>query len=209
MSEQAQRPNGSNDLGAGSGMIDALAALGVTVLAILGLAGLYRGLLAAVAVIVLGVALVSLGAAVVARYANMTSGQIELGGGIAIEILGGVTAIILGLLALLQVASVDLVAIAIIVLGGALLLGGNILSRIDRIGQAGSVQGRQAAREAIVATAGVQALVGGVGVTLGILAVVGIQREILILVALLAFGVALLLSSAAVTGRLLNLMRAA
>ena len=84
-----------------NGMIEGLAGIGIAVLAILGLAGLADDWLAAVAVAVTGVALVALGASVVAHFAEAGAGA---GGGIGVEILGGMVAVILGILALLDVS---------------------------------------------------------------------------------------------------------
>lgn len=173
-----------------NGMIEGLAGIGVAVLAILGLAGLLSNELAAVAVIVTGVALASIGAAVAARYPDGS------GGGVGVGLLGGIVAVVLGILALLDVSRTELLGVAVIVIGASLLLG-------SRLGGSSG-----ASREAAVATASLQAMVGASGVALGILALSGIQTETLILVALLSFAGAILVGSAAVTGRMLTLIRA-
>lgn len=199
------------------GLVEAIAGIAVAVLAILGLAGLLPRTLAAIAVLVLGVALLSLGGAAVAQFTRLArapeggrTAVAELGGGgIAIEILGGLVLIILGILVLLDVAPLVLLSVAIVVAGASLLLGGSILARLGLIETAaGGTAAGPVVRVGVLATAGVQVLVGGAALVLGILALLGIQAEILILVALLTFGVAILLSNVAVAGKLLTLMRA-
>ena len=182
---------------AGGGMIEALAGLGVIILAVLGLAGLLEQTLAAVATIVLGVAFLALGAVVVAWYATAEGAPTS---GVAIELLGGLIAIILGILALLDVVPLILVAVAIVVLGASLLLGSSVMRRA--VATAGQAQ------EAVLATASAQALIGAAAIVLGILALVGIQREILILSALLALGAGVLMGSVAATTKLMRLVRA-
>jgi hypothetical protein len=180
-----------------NGMIEGLAAIAIAVLAILGLTS--KSLadeLASVATIVVGVALVAIGAEVISRYSAAAAAA---GGGIGIEVLGGLVVIVLGILALLDVSRVTLLAVAIIVVGGSLLLG-------SRLGAPGG-----ATRDAAIATASAQALVGATGVALGILALAGstTQPQItLILVALLGYAGAILLSSAAITGRVVTMVRA-
>jgi hypothetical protein len=51
-------------------------------------------------------------------------------------------------------------------------------------------------------------LIGAAAVVLGVLALVGIQREILILSALLALGAGVLMGSVAATTKLMRLVRA-
>ncbi|GIW05093.1 MAG: hypothetical protein KatS3mg059_1713 [Thermomicrobiales bacterium] len=181
----------------GGGMIEALAGLGVIILAVLGLAGLLEQTLAAVATIVLGVAFLALGAVVVAWYATAEGAPTS---GVAIELLGGLIAIILGILALLDVVPLVLVAVAIVVLGASLLLGSSVMRRA--VATAGQAQ------EAVLATASAQALIGAAAIVLGVLALVGIQREILILSALLALGAGVLMGSVAATTKLMRLVRA-
>jgi hypothetical protein len=205
-----RREEATVEIVTGGEMIDALAGLAVVALAILGLAGLAPQWLASVAMIAVGVALVSLGMATVARYAGVATepgAGTELGGGVGVELLGGVVAIVLGLLALLDVSRLNVLGAAIIVVGGALLLGGSVLRRLD-VATVSTARGQRAMREAILATAAVQALVGISGVALGILALTtATNPEVLILVALLAYGGAILLSSVGVTGRVLSLVR--
>jgi hypothetical protein len=193
MSETAVFTSSGQGASGSSGIVEGLAGLAVAILAILGLADTLPKTLASIATVVAGVALAALGAAVVASFSTMTSAS---GGGVGIEMLGGIVAVILGILALMDVAPWTLLSVAVVVIGASLLLG-------SRIGTETSA----AAGAALLATNSAQALVGVAGIALGILALVNIQAEILVLVALLAFGGAVLLSSAAVTGRMLTLIR--
>lgn len=202
--------------GAGS-MVEGIAGLGTVVLAIIGLAGVLPGLLAFIATIAIGVALLFQGGAMAARLSSlpveMSGERVEsmpLGGGMTAEFLGGVAGIVLGILALVGVAPVILVAIAAIVFGGALVLGTGVAASLNSLEMArlsGLTMYQQTAREVVSAAAGMQVFVGLGSITLGILALLGIAPLILVLVAMLALGAAVLLSSAAVSNRMLTIFR--
>ena len=180
-----------------NGIVEGLAAIAVAVLAILGLTGTLNDILASVATIVVGAALVAIGAEIISRFSAEAAAA--AGGGIGIEVLGGLVAIVLGILAILDVSRLILLAVAVVVVGASLLLG-------SRLGAAVG-----ATREAALATASAQALVGAAGIALGILALagsIGSQTQItLILVALLVYAGAILLSSAAITSRVVTMVR--
>jgi hypothetical protein len=109
---------------AGGSMIEAVGGVGALALAILGLAGILPLEFAAIAVICVGAALVFEGGAIGTRFSRLLSatgsgrlGAAELGGGMTAEFLGGAAGLVLGLLALLGVATGILIPVAAIVLG--------------------------------------------------------------------------------------------
>jgi hypothetical protein len=198
-------------------MVEGMAGLGAVVLAILGLAGVLPGVLACIATIAIGVALLFQGGTMAARLFSLPvalSGErveaVPLGGGMTAEGLGGVAGIVLGILAVVGVAPVLLVASAAIVFGGALVLGTGVAARLNALDMARWSElplYQQTAREVVAAAAGMQVFVGMGSLTLGILALLGMAPLILELVAMLALGAAVLLSSAAISSRMLSIFR--
>jgi hypothetical protein len=121
------------------------------------------------------------------------SGEAAAYGGF-VDALGGIAAIVLAIIGLSGVKPEVLVSISTIVFGAALLIqGGAMLSEFALI---------EATPDAYVATGGggISALflVGFAGIVLGVLALLGLQAAVLTAVAVIAFGVALLISSSAV-----------
>lgn len=202
----------------GGSLIEALAGVGAVVLAIVGLAGIWPAPLLSIATIVVGVALLFQGGAVAARYSRVVEevptrtdyAEAEVGGGISMELLGGVAGIVLGILALIDIVPATLVAIAAIVLGMALLLSSGVTAQlswlsIDHRGLHQMV--RRVAREAVQAAAAVQVLTGIAAAVLGILALINVHSLTLSLVAVLCLGAAVLLTGGAVSGRMFTLLR--
>jgi hypothetical protein len=196
-------------LAAGSA-VEALGGAAAAVLAILGLATLFPMTLSAVATIAVGAALLAEGAAIASRYARLLAaseqtrlGAVEIGGGMSAEFVGGAAGVVLGLLALLSVAPITLTAVAVIVFGGALLLGCGTVSRVSP--ESGAHTG--VGHEVVMAASGAQVLVGLGSIVLGIVALVGIVPETLILVALLSVGTTIVLSGSAIAARLATLLR--
>ena len=193
---------------------EALGGVAAIVLAILGLAGLVPIYLAAIAAIAVGVSFMFEGGVISARLVDLLEevggGQLdadELGSGLTAEFVGGSTGIILGILALLDLAPEVLVPAAIIVFGATLLLSGGGARRIGSIATRRDVSyevrmiANQVARKARAEAAGAQVLIGLGAAVLGILALVGFNPAVLSLVAFLALGAAILMSGTALTSR--------
>lgn len=202
---------------AGGSLVEAIGGVAAVVLAIVGLGSLTQGLfpvyMGSIAAIALGVALVFEGGAIMARYQRLwveSGGEhrttTELGGGMTVEVLGGLAGAVLGILALLGLLPVTLIAVAAVVFGCTLLLGSGATSRLNHLwlshhGYHPTAQ--RISREAVLAASGAQVLVGLAGAVLGILALIGIYPLTLSLVALLCMGGSVLLSGAAVGGRMM------
>jgi len=194
-----------------------LIAAGAAILAIIGLAGIYPGWLVAISCIVLGVSFLFEGGAIVARRSALlqetTEGRVqlaELGAGMTGETLAGLAGIVLGILSLAAVAPAILLPCAVIIFGAAMVIGSGANVRINDLAMAYRQEhpvARRLAREAVVATTGLQVLVGLGVITLGIIALVQIVPLVLSLVAMLAIGVMFLLSNAAIAGRMMNILR--
>jgi hypothetical protein len=201
---------------AGGSITEALCGAGAVVLAIIALAGTWPGYLASIATIVLGVAFVAQGGAIAARFSRLLhetaayewDQRTELGGGMGAELFGGTAGIVLGILGLIGVGTSVLIPIAVIVFGGTLLLGAGVNVDLGTLGTApGHERLAHVAREATMAASGTQALVGIGAIVLGIIALVGIDPVVVTLVALLVLGAAVLMSGAAISGRMLGAIR--
>ena len=174
------------------------------VLAIIALAGILPIGLMPIAVIGIGVSLVFEGGAVGARFSRLlaasgerAAGHTELSGGVTAEFMAGAAGIVMGVLALVGIAPLELSSAAVVLYGGALLLGSGIMSRLHYFeitsGQTNE-NVLQLARDAVAVSAGAQILAGLGAATLGILALAGINPMNLTLTGLLSLGVAILLS---------------
>jgi hypothetical protein len=199
---------------------EAIGAAAAIVLAIIGLAGLLTDPVMAVATIVLGAAVLMDAAGVSARYKRIVGAlsagedsrvaRAEIGGGISAGTIGGITGVVLGILALLGIAPTSLCSVALIVLGGALLFGSAEKKRLASLHTsrfALSDRTRHAIDEAIEAAAGGDLMVGIGAVVLGILALLGLAPATLVLVGYLGVGAALLLSGSAFGARMFGIVR--
>lgn len=201
---------------AGGSITEALAGLAAAALAIIALAGILPGYLAAIATIAVGVALLAQGGAVAARWSRLvaeTPGyqwdpRTELGSGMSAEILGGAAGIVLGILALVGIAPYILIPVALLAFGGAMLVGSGATADLGMMrGVDASSRLERATREVTVAASGTQMLIGIAAIVLGILALIGIDPLTLSLVGLLATGASILFSGSAVSSRMLGILR--
>jgi hypothetical protein len=189
-------------------------ACGSVVLAILGLAGVLREDLAAIAVIGLGVLLIFAGANVVLRYtellyeagATTNAHSTEVSRGITAEFIAGIAGVVLGILALLRIVPMTLMSSAVITYGATLLLTSRECAWLTSISKENEVV-QQLMHSMGMTVAGAQVLVGLGALVLGILGVIGIEPIILVLVALLAVGASMLLRSSFAGGFMQDLLR--
>jgi hypothetical protein len=127
-------------------------------------------------------------------YSSSTASGEAAGYGGFVDALGGIATIVLAVIGLSGVQSIDLLSIATIVFGAALLIqGGAMLTEFAQV---------EATPESrpVSAGGGLGALfgVGVAGIILGVLALLGVHADILDSVAIIAFGGALVVSSSAV-----------
>jgi len=169
--------------------------------------------LAAIAAIALGAAFTLAGIAVAAKFNRLTretggtrEDVAELGTGLTAELVGGVSVLVLGILALIQIVPVTLLSISAIVLGCTLLFGS---ATTDRLSQVGTLSAwvnpiaQQRTRKLASADAGLEILVGIAAVVLGILAVCGVGNPLVLgSIAFIAVGTQALISGLVVTGRM-------
>ncbi len=167
-----------------SAILESIGALATIALAVVGLAGVLSTIMAAIATIVLGAAILIEGGAFAARFSeglsrSGTTGQpLEWSEGLSAEFLGGLTGIILGVLAMLGTAPVTLLSVAALVYGVTFLLGGVAMGSHS------------------------QSVIGFGAVVLGLLAIVGLSPMPLTLAALVSLGASALLTGSAACARL-------
>jgi hypothetical protein len=193
--------------------------LALIVLAILALAGIDPPLLLAIATIVAGAALLFMSVAFASEFSNALalSGRAPLSpersNVWSAGSLGGAIGIVLGILALLDVAPATLMAVALIVFGAAVFLDFIMMSQARALRMTVSRGGEpfwpggEAARSAFSAAASSDMgslLFGFALVLLGIVALTGLNTEVLIAVALLGLGGYCFLKGTAVITQLLS-----
>lgn len=203
----------------GGSITESACAIGAGILAILSLAGLFITILEPISAIALGAALFLGGASVAMRYGRMLteiSGQhevtvAELGGGMTAELFGGLGGIVLGILALLHIVPAILIPVAVIVFGASLVIGCGSTARMSKLVVSGwnhlHDQARYIANEIVTAAAGAQLLAGLAGIVLGIIALVSVYAWTLSAVGLLCMSAAAMLGGAAISGRMMSLLR--
>jgi hypothetical protein len=125
------------------GLVDALGGAATVVLAIIGLAGTKADMLLAIATVVFGAALLIQSGTILSELTHMmfppgasTSAEEFSGGGLSTVFLVGMAGIVLGVLALLGIFPVELIAIAVIAFGGALVFGSNAVWSVHRMKRA-------------------------------------------------------------------------
>lgn len=212
---QAERRTLESLLGGtiGGGII----AVAAVVLSIIGLAGVYPRWLLSAATIAVGIAFLIEGAAIASRLSDLlhesTGGRVqmsELGGGVTGETLAGIVGIVLGILGALNVYPAVLLPIAAIIFGAGLIIGAGANIRINElvvVHREDHPMARNVIRQAVLATTGLQVLVGVAAIALGIIGLAGDYPITLSLVAMLAVGAAFLLSDTAVAGRVMTVLR--
>ena len=201
----------------GGALAETITGAGVVVVSIIGLAGFMPMIMLPIAIMGLGLSFLFEGGAVTSRLGNLISeaseGRIdiaELGGGLSAEFIAGFGGITLGILSLVHVVPMVLAPIAAIVFGGALVIGSGVKARISHLTISDRKEHRlvrEIAREVLIASSGVEVLVGMGAIALGILGVIRFLPVELTLVAVLSVGGMILLSGTALGGRMLSLFR--
>ena len=203
--------------GAG-GFTEALAGLAAVVLSIIGLAGIFSQELAAIGIIAVAAALLIEGGSIAARLyrSNARMGEsdvdsAEVRGGLGAESLTAVAGIALGILALLRVDPAVLLPVSAIVLGVGLLFGSAAADRVNSPRFAGPVPPDttgSVVRESVRMASGAHVLVGLAAIVLGIIGIASAASFVTFtLISVLCLGGALLLSGAAIGGRLVEALR--
>lgn len=201
-------------------MTEGAAGIAIIVLAIIGLANVSSPMLASIVTIVIGAGLMVEAFNATAEEGRALSAatgaaageeMAELGGRAMIDLMVGLTGLVLGILGVLGINAVHLVPAALIVYGGGLLLSGAIGAR-SPAQVTGTVEGqtRTVSYGGSAAASGFKSMVGIAAAVLGILAVIAGTAVgwVLTLVGFIAVGAALLMTSATFTGSVMRLFTA-
>jgi hypothetical protein len=197
-----------------SGLLaEAVGGIATIVLAVLALSGVSQEYLLPIATIVFGAALLIEGTSMATNFIHVLSADTgeaaQVGiNGVSAVLLGGVTGIILGVLALVGIAPGTLASAAIIVFGSALVLSSSAASSLNSIKLRALGGGAGPLGSIGASSAGAQVLAGVAVIVLGILALAGTagagggaahvgggsMRTVLDLVALMVSGAAILIT---------------
>ena len=220
MSEKAIQPHerSFDHILMSASALDLLGGTAGVILAILGLVHYAPTDMAAVSCIALGAALALNGgllaterSRVMARAHATTLEAAQFTGGVSLEAAAGLAAVVLGILTLLKIDATALMPVAALVLGVGTIFSSGVLARVNSAASAKAEDAsadRSASGEAAFPIA-FHVLVGLSAIVLSILALIGFVPLLLSLVAFLAIGVALILSGASVTNRMLDRSRPA
>jgi len=198
-------------------MTEGAAAIAVIVLAIIALAGVSTDALTSIAAIVIGVGLMVQAFNSAAEHSKMMTANAATGahaaafaGDVMVDCMCGLTGIVLGILALVGMGAAHLLPPALIVFGGALLIGGAVSMRATTL--PASASGSEAlgvTYQGSPAAGGMEILIGLAAIVLGILSMLMTGTWVLVLVGFIAVGAALLLASATFNGAVMRLFTAA
>jgi len=188
---------------------------------ILGIVGLAIGAahpdvpayLDAIAAIILGVSLMAGGAGFAVAYARLAArlegtatGQMT---GMNAGMFLGSAVVILGILAVLRVATVALVPVAVIVVGVGLIMSSGASIRLAMVEGELSADGpvaRRISEELAFATGSMRAIAGIAVVVLGIVALAGAYALVLTLAAMIVAGAAMLLNGNPLSSRMVGIL---
>jgi hypothetical protein len=194
------------------------AGIAAIVLAVIALAGISATALASIVTIVIGVGLMvqafnsaaERSKAIPASLASSAQSA-ELGGEVMVDLIAGLTGVVLGVLALVGINSAHLIPAALIIFGGALLLSGAIemMPRTVPIANTSGGQVQIASYQGSAATGGLEIMVGIAAIVLGILSLIFMASWVLVLVGFIAIGAAMLMVSATFSGAVTRLFAAA
>ena len=202
------------------GLADAIGGIATIVLAIVALGGVRPEIVLPIAVIVFGATLLIQGGTMLSEYASISSpvgatsaSSEQFGvGGLSNLFLVGVAGIVLGILALVGIATGPLAAISVIAFGTALLLSSNAVRHLSmlqtsRSGAPRAGNGEILASELASGSASVQMLAGLAAMVLGVLAVAGINPNMLTPAALIVLGGTIIVTGSALAGLVIGFMR--
>jgi len=204
---------------AGGSIAEAVGGIAVGVLAIISLAATVpSAVLTSIATIVLGIVLLAEGGTIVAEFSRLVGFRVGAGpeaslevGGMTLELFAGVGLVVLGVLALIGVATVVLIDCAVITAGAALVLrSGSLLEMSDLRNMTGEFPEahRRLAHVSASGAVSIQVLAGIAAIVLGILALTSMSTYGLMFgdIALLVMAAAVTLGSGIVTGAMFRML---
>lgn len=210
-------------LTAGGSTLKTIGGVVTAILAILALIGVLPALLVAVAGIVFGAAMLIEGLGIASEYnalaARVAEGRSEIaefGGGVGVEVLVGMSAIALGVLALVGVATSTLIPVLIIVGGAGLVLSAGTTQRLNDlhlVTYGHTDMARHVTHASMTGAAVAQTLGGIAALVLGILSLVDVSAAAaagfgtLPQVGMLVLGIATAFAGGALAGKATRIYR--
>jgi hypothetical protein len=199
----------------GGSIVEAAGGLAVVVLTIISLAEAAPStVLSSIAVIVLGIAFLAEGGAIAAELSRLlgvgsgTLDKLDLGGGMTLELLGGVGILALGILSVVGLVSAVLIPAAVITAGAVLVLSSGTLIEINqyRLNSQDTAQAyRGLAQASVFGAVTIEVLAGAAAIVLGILAFTGTAPLLFSEIGLLVCGSALLIGAGTFTASLVRM----
>jgi len=201
----------------GGSLAESIAAGATIVLSLIALSGTLVATLLPIAVLAMGAAFLLEGGSISLRFTRLLAEASEediekadFGIGVTSEFLGGVTGIVLGILAILKLAPMILIPVAVLVFGATLILSSRMMVRLNSLELEGFTENnrvRKIAYEITAAAAGVEFLLGISAVILGIIALTGTATATLSLVAVLIVAISGFVTGAAASARMANIYK--
>jgi hypothetical protein len=196
---------------AGGSSLETLGGLVALVAAIVGFASAPFQM-AGIATIALGIAVFAQGIAIVSRWKEAVRRiqgtrvkERELAGGITTEVFAGIVGVVLGIVGLAGIQPLIVYPVAVVVFGGALLLGGAAQPDLVYLSPDKNPKFARLTYDAIQTSGGIMVLVGVAAAVLGILGLLQVGPILtLTLVGLLAIASALVFAGGVLTARLLH-----
>jgi hypothetical protein len=192
----------------GGSTAEALLGLAAVVLSILAIAGVLVVPLAAIAVITVAAALLFESAAIATGPGASDESEAARAmafSGAGADLVTGMAALILGVLALIGIGPLTLLPVSILVLGAGLLFSGASMI-IEQLRSYATAEVDRA-QNAISGAASIHVIVGAGALILGVLGVVGPAPILVTLIGTMSVGFSLLLSGAALGARLPRMAR--
>ncbi len=182
-------------------------------LAILGLIGVLPEALGSVAVSAIGLSLLAEGGSITAQYSRLLGRDAPrfpaqtISNDVTMEAMCGLAGVVLGILALLHLQEVTLLAVSVLLFGGALLMASVTNARLSEIRmRLAASQNDSTARDTVYADSGSEMMIGAGAVVLGILALSGLNPLPLALVGVLCIGASVFLNGVSIGGRIAEAM---
>jgi hypothetical protein len=189
-------------------VFDAGAGAVVTLLAILGLSGVEPRAMAALSLMVVGIAFVVEAMGVTQRSQKLLSEnriRAQITASALAELMASSLGFVLAVLALFGVAPFVLLALASISFGVALVFGTGAAVQMDTVAaHLEPSPTRRTIHEAVVGASGARFLVALASIVLGVLALAGVERSTLLMTSALGLGVALFLGAVSLGDRMIT-----
>lgn len=202
----------------GGSLVETVAAGITIVLSLIALSGTAVGILFPVGVIAMAIAFLVEGGAISMRFSRLLAEACQrdvlkadfVGIGLTAEIVGGLSGLVLGILAITGMAPMILLPVSVIIYGVTLILSSGLVIRLNDLefeGVTESARYRKIAHEMTTAAAAVEFLLGIGSLILGIVAITGIYSLTLSLVALLIIGISAFVTGAAISNGMAGIFR--